>query len=59
MTYGHISKPQINLKCAVRVGLIFVIDIRELLAVVVAHDKTGVQFLDGPRWREVAHSVVI
>jgi len=30
------------------------IDIRELLAVVVAHDKASVLFFDGPRRREAA-----
>ena len=35
-------------------GFILEIDIRKLLAVVVAHDKAGGQFLDGPGRREAA-----
>src|SRR5215471_13616965 len=34
--------------------LILEIDVGKLLAVVVAHDKAGVQLLDGPRRREAA-----
>jgi hypothetical protein len=34
--------------------LILEIDIRELLPVVIADDKAGLQFLDGPRRREAA-----
>jgi hypothetical protein len=36
------------------IRLVLEIDIRELLAAVIAHDKTGVQFLDCPRRREAA-----
>jgi hypothetical protein len=39
---------------AERPRLFLKIDIRKLLAVVVAHDKAGVQFFDGPRRREAA-----
>ena len=35
-------------------GLILEIDIRQLLAVVVAHHKTGLLFFDGPGWWEAA-----
>jgi hypothetical protein len=38
-----------------RPRLILEIDIGELLTVVVAHDKAGFQFVDGPRRREAAH----
>jgi hypothetical protein len=35
-------------------GLILIIDIRELLPVVVANNKTGGQFFDGPGRREAS-----
>jgi hypothetical protein len=35
------------------------LNVRELLSVVVAHDKAGRLFLDGRRWREAAFGHVI
>jgi hypothetical protein len=37
-----------------RVGLFLKIDIDDLLAVAVANDKGGLQFFDGPGWREAS-----
>ena len=41
-----------NLAAERRPGSFLEIDIRKLLAGVVAHDEAGVQFLDSPRRRE-------
>ena len=43
-----------SLAADLRPRLILEIDIGELLPGTVAYDKTGVQFLDGPRRREAA-----
>jgi hypothetical protein len=48
-----------QLGCGSSARLIFVIDIGELLAVVVTHDKAGVQFLDRPRRREAARCITL
>jgi hypothetical protein len=42
-----------QLGCRASPRPILEIDIGKLLTVAVAHDKAGVQFLDGPRRREV------
>ncbi len=41
-------------------GLVFKIDIRQLLPVVIAHHEAGVLFFDRPRWWEAAliHTVI-
>src|SRR5262245_44664265 len=44
----------INLAAERRPGSFLVTDVSALLAVVVAHHKTAVQFLDRSRWREAA-----
>jgi len=44
-----------QLGCRSPARLILEIDMRQLFAGAVRHDKAGVQFLDSPRWQEAAY----